>query len=631
MNYQRIFTLNLSNAAGNRFKLIFRSMLSRAVLYSLIIFFLFFISCNSLDKNEGYTRSTSSIRLTDIEAMLSDDPLNALNLVFIYKEIYKDTEDDNIGDWMTLSLYEREAVEKIIFLQEKAVDEQRWDDAVSLGRSIASIGIITGYSGKEAEFLLESAKKSLSEGKYLTAFLTAVKSHEMRPMDGESALLFLEKAYEARQRRTAALFYSAAATAGVRDIPASYAEYAQGRDTFSDMIKGVATVVVDRGFRVERGMGIIDRVGGSAFFIDSSGLLITNYHVIESEVDPKYSGYSRLYIRLGDSTSPRIPARVIGYDKALDLALIKAEIDAEYVFSIVDRVVPHVGDTVIAIGSPLGLEKTVTSGIVSALGRRILQIGDVFQIDAAVNSGNSGGPIVDSEGRLVGVVFAGYTQFQGLNFAIPAEILAAALPAMLNGGKAKRPWLGLTLCETYNGAEIIYTSPNTPADLHNISTGVFIRSVNGKALTAAQGGLIPAMQNELFLCGPNEFVALETADLNGNVKKYIMMTSARPDLPLLEAANIDKRENIAAPLFGMVLTALPSTIFSSNFRVDRVILGSIADSVGISEDDPISITRFRIMEEEGYALLEISIRKRRMGYLETNMQLPAWLDSPDLL
>jgi len=631
MNSQRIFFIKLFNASNYRVG--FFSKLKLCLTYPLffLLIFLFIISCNSLDKNEGFTRSTSSIRLTDIESLLTDNPLTALNLVFIYKEIYKDTKDDNIDDWTQLSLYELKAVSNILALQERAIDEKRWDDAVSLGRSIAGIGIITEHSGKEAEFLLESAKKSLSEGNNLSAFLTAVRSHEMRPLDGESALLFLQKAVEARQRRTASLFYSAAVAAGVSGIPANYVEYARGRDTFSDMIKGVATVIVDRGFRVERGMGVIDRIGGSAFFIDSSGLLITNYHVIESEVDPKYSGYSRLYIRMGDSTSPRIPARVVGYDKALDLAVIKTEIDAEYVFSIIDRVVPHVGDTVIAIGSPLGLEKTVTSGIVSALGRRILQIGDVIQIDAAVNSGNSGGPIIDSEGRLVGVVFAGMSQHQGLNFAIPAEILAAALPAMLNGGKAKRPWLGLTLCETYGGAEIIYTSPNTPADFYNVKTGTVIKSINGKSVTAAQGGLIPAMQKELFHCGPDEFVALEIADAEGNIKKYTMMTAARPELPLLEAATIDKRENIAAPLFGMILTALPSTIFSSNFRVDRVILGSIADNAGISEDDPISITRFRIMEDEGYALLEITIRKKRMGYLETSMQLPAWLDSPDLL
>ena len=110
-----------------------------------------------------------------------------------------------------------------------------------------------------------------------------------------------------------------------------------------------------------------------------------------------------------------------------------------------------------------------------------------------------------------------------------------------------------------------------------------------------------------------------------------MMTTARPELPLLEAAKVDRRERIAAPLFGMILTPLQNNMFFTNFRVDRVVRGSIADEAGISENDPVSISRLRIMEDEGYALLEISVKKRRMGYLETNMMLPAWLDSPDTL
>ncbi|MCL2440700.1 MAG: S1C family serine protease [Treponema sp.] len=602
-----------------------------------VLFFIFIIlsGCRSL-KNTDDTppRSTSSIRLGDIERQLQENPVNALNLIYIYKEVYSVTnitESEN-EDWLLLALYEKQAIENLIELQEKAIREERWDDAASFGRSIASIGVTTANTGKEAAFTLSFAKKKLEEGDNLSAFLAAVRSHEIQPMDAASAVLFLGKAVEARQRRSSAYFLAAATAAGARNIPENLRTYATGRDTFSDMIKGVATVIVDRGFRIERGMGMPDRVLGSAFFVDSSGLLITNYHVIASEVDPRHRGYSRMFIRMGDSTSPRIPARVIGWDKALDLALIKTEIETEYVFSLVDRVVPRVGDTVLAIGSPLGLEKTVTSGIVSALGRRFLQIGNVIQIDAAINSGNSGGPIIDSEGRLVGVAFAGIAQHQGLNFAVPAERLAAALPAMIKGGRAPRPWLGLTLCETFNGAEIIYTAPNTPAAHHKVSEGFFIRTVNGKRVTASQGGLIPALQNELFMCGPGELVAFETVNREGTtVERRVMMTVRRPDLPLLDAARIDRRDRIAAPLFGMQLTPLQSGFFSSNFRVNRVVRGSIADEAGISEDDPISINRLRIMENEGFAILEISIKKRRMGYLETNMTLPVWLDSPDTL
>ncbi|WP_461248433.1 S1C family serine protease, partial [Treponema sp. R6D11] len=236
------------------------------------------------------------------------------------------------------------------------------------------------------------------------------------------------------------------------------------------------------------------------------------------------------------------------------------------------------------------------------------QIGDVIQIDAAVNHGNSGGPVVDNEGRLVGIVFAGIDQYQGLNFAVPAETLTSALPMMIKGGRSQRPWLGMTLCEINSEAEIIYTAPNTPAYLHKVDEGFFIKTINGKKITAAEGGLIPALQGAVFMCGPGELIALEIFDKKTEeTKKKIIMTVPRPELPLLDAAKIDKKDRIVAPLFGMVLTPLQSSVFSSSFRVNRVVRGSIADEVGISEDDPVSISRLRLMEDESIAVMEITV------------------------
>jgi serine protease Do len=615
-----------------------KNIKAKYIIYAALIVLLL-SSCKSTDKQEDEisfqsrtaNRTTSLIRLDDIEKQITENPVAALHMIYIYKEVYSSKKNDDDGDWKNLLTYEKDAIENLRVMQEKAVKEERWDDAVSFSRSLASIGITVSKTGLEPDLLLADAKKKLADGNNLSAFLAAVKTHEIKPLDSASALLFLERAVKVKQRRAAAFFLSAALNAGSKNISADLLAYARGRDAVSDMINGVATVLVDRGIKVERGMGVPDRVLGSAFFVDSSGLLITNYHVIASEVDPKYKGYSRMFVRLGDSTSSRYPARVIGWDKALDLALIKTEYEPQYVFSLVDRVIPKVGDSVWAIGSPVGLEKTVTSGIVSALSRRFMQIGDVYQIDAAVNGGNSGGPLVDGEGRLVGIVFAGIAYHQGLNFAIPAETLAAALPAMIKGGKAQRPWLGLTLCETLQGAEIIYTAPNTPAARHMIREGSVIKTINGKTITAPQGSLIPAMQYAIFPAGPGELVALETVDAEGVVKKNIIMTVRRPDLPLSEAAKVDKRERIAAPLFGMVLSPVYGKIFSSSFVVRKVVRGSVADEAGISEDDPISINRLRVMENDGYALLDISIKKRKMAYLETNMQLPAMLDSPDTL
>jgi predicted metalloprotease with PDZ domain len=270
---------------------------------------------------------------------------------------------------------------------------------------------------------------------------------------------------------------------------------------------------------------------------------------------------------------------------------------------------------------------------VSALSRRFLQIGDVIQIDAAVNHGNSGGPVIDTSGRLVGIVFAGIEQYQGLNFAVPAERLAAALPAMIKGGKAERPWLGLALAETSAGAEIIYAAPNTPAADHRVPEGALISAINGERITAAQGALIPALQDALFQARPGELVALETRDPGAEapLKRRLLMLRSRPEVPLVDAAKLDSRERIAAPLFGLVLSPAQGGSYSSTYMVKKVVRGSMADEMGISDQDPVSIRGFRIIEKEGYALMEINVKKRRMGYLETTMQLLAGLDSPDTL
>jgi S1-C subfamily serine protease len=594
----------------------------------------FVFSCQSFKTQEerlAPRRSTSEIRLDDIRKELAENPARAVDLIEIYREMYRVAPNGGNDESETLGRLEGEAAENLRASLETAVAEERWDDAASLSRSLISLGAAAENTGVEAGFILADAKKKITGGDMLGAFLAAVQAHQLQALSFEDALLFLEHSVRVKQRRTAAFFLAAAENSGAGQIPAELREYARGSDSAADMIRGVATVVVDRGIKIERGRGFPDRVLGSAFFVDVSGLLITNYHVISSEVDPKYEGYSRMYIRLGDSASPRFPARVLGWDKALDLALIKTEYRPDFVFSVVDRVIPQVGDTVLAIGSPGGLEKTVTSGIVSALSRRFLQIGDVIQIDAAVNYGNSGGPVVDTAGRLVGIVFAGIEQYQGLNFAVPAERLAAALPAMIKGGKAQRPWLGLALAETSSGAEIIYAAPNTPAARHRIPEGEFIKTINGKAIHAPQGLLIPALQDAIFQSRPGELVALETAGPDGRLKRRLVMTIPRPDLPLSEAAKVDSRERIAAALFGLVLSPSQGNSLSSNYLVKKVVRGSIADEAGISVQDAVSIRRFRIMEDDGYALMEIAVKKRRMGYLETSMQLPAWLDSPDTL
>jgi len=533
------------------------------------------------------------------------------------------------GEAGEIEILRTRAEERLAELQRRAVEEKNWDTAASLARSLSAMGISAGTTGTEPDFLLEEAGEHLRNGRNLQAFLYAAYSNELRPLRKEDSLIFLEEAWKTQRRRTLTYFLDAYVKGGgdISGFDGGLTDYARGNDLPSEMIKGVATVLVDRGIKLEKGRGTLDRVLGSAFFVDDSGLLVTNYHVVDSEVNPAYEGYSKMYIRMGDAASPRIPAKVVGWDKTLDLAVIKANIRPEYVFSVIGHSLPRVGETVLAIGSPVGLEKTVTRGIVSALGRRFLQVGDVIQIDAAVNHGNSGGPVVDTEGRLAGVVFAGAEQFEGLNFAVPVERLAVALPEMLRGGKAKRPWLGLSLAETKDGAEVVYTIPRTPASALCVPEGVFIEKLNGECVSAPQGGLIAAMQDRIFPARPGELVRLETND--GRVR--ILQTVERPANPLVLAAKVDTRERLLAPLFGLVLEAPVARVFTPSYLVKKVIRGSVSDEAGLSPQDPVRIQHFEFEEKDGIALLDISVRKRASGYLEASMRLPALLESPDIL
>ena len=238
------------------------------------------------------------------------------------------------------------------------------------------------------------------------------------------------------------------------------------------MISGTVTIMVNRGFKVENGVGYPDRVIGSGFFIDKRGYILTNHHVIESEVDPKYKGYSRMYVRLSDSAvGDRIPAKVIGYDTTFDLRLDKDRGDPRVHLRRVERAEDR------SRGPHLRHRLTGGSGEDGHLGdhlrhgARLLQVGDSMQVDVPLNPGNSGGPLLNEKGDVIGIVFAGIQQFPGLNFAVPFALVEKALPALYKGGKAVHPWLGMAVTETEKGLKVVYVVPDEPAEVAGIKTG----------------------------------------------------------------------------------------------------------------------------------------------------------------
>jgi len=276
---------------------------------------------------------------------------------------------------------------------------------------------------------------------------------------------------------------SAALASGKTDINTTQASIPDLVEKLSPVVVNISTSRLGKDLL---GREISQKGMGSGFIISGDGYIFTNNHVVDKT--------EKIKVKLADGKE--YDAEVKGKDAATDLALIKINTASALPYARMgnsDRV--RIGESVIAIGNPLGLDHTVTAGIISAKGR-IIGAGpydNFLQTDASINPGNSGGPLCNMAGEVVGINTAIVAQAQGIGFAIPINMAKDILNDLKTNGKITRGWLGVTsqditpdlrqslkLKDNQGGALVGEVFPGDPADKAGIKPGDVLLGVNGK-------------------------------------------------------------------------------------------------------------------------------------------------------
>lgn len=301
-------------------------------------------------------------------------------------------------------------------------------------------------------------------------------------------------------------------------------------ESISEMVDSVLPTVVSIAINSGDNQG-----SGSGFVIRPDGYIMTNNHVAA----PAQNGGS-LTVFFEDGSSAE--ATIVGRNSAYDLAVLKVDAADLPVARFGDSDLVNVGDVAVAIGAPLGLEGTVTSGIISSKDRPVTAGGEgelayinAIQTDAAINPGNSGGPLLNSSGQVIGInsaiatlapSFTGEAGSIGLGFAIPVNSARRIAQEIIDTGDSATPIIGVTLDTTYTdgGSRISEVTPGGPADAAGLKTGDVITALQGRETTDATE-LVVAIRSY----APGESVTV-TFERNGQPRTVTLILGASEEI-----------------------------------------------------------------------------------------------------
>jgi putative serine protease PepD len=264
---------------------------------------------------------------------------------------------------------------------------------------------------------------------------------------------------------------------------------------------------------------------GSGYVYDTAGHVITNQHVIDGATSIKVTFWN----------GKRYSAKLVGSDASTDTAVIKVDAPSSVFHPLAfgDSNSVQVGDGVVAIGSPFGLDETVTSGIVSALHRQMTSpnnftIDNSIQTDAAINHGNSGGPLLNMQGKVIGTnaqIESDSGGNDGVGFSVPSATVKEIADKLIATGKVEHAYLGVELMQASNGARVTQLVPGKAAAKGGVQAGDVITSFAGKSVTG-----VDSLRFAVDAKHPGDVVTL-TVQRNGQSKTITVTLSTRPNSP----------------------------------------------------------------------------------------------------
>ncbi|MGD8177020.1 DegQ family serine endoprotease [Marinimicrobium sp. ARAG 43.8] len=334
------------------------------------------------------------------------------------------------------------------------------------------------------------------------------------------------------------------------------------------------------------------RAMGSGFVISEDGYILTNNHVVENA--------DNIYVRLNDRRE--FTAEVIGTDPRSDLALLKVDADDLPYLEFADSDTVKVGEWVLAIGSPFGLDYSVSSGIVSAMGRSIPGPNNdtyvpFIQTDVAINPGNSGGPLFNLDGEVVGINSQIYTRSGGsigLSFAIPSNLAKEVVAQLKDGGHVQRGWLGVAIQDISRdlalsmglkkptGAIVTSMEPDGPAAKSDLRISDIILEYNGRDISSS-GDLPPLVGRTK----PGKNVSMVVMR-RGEKQTIEVEVGLLPDSYGEVAGRQSGGESSSGDPLGLTVEALPDNADEEGVLIRQVARDSVAAEAGLRPGDVIS-------------------------------------------